>query len=75
MRGVPDDIVIWPDGQLDFVELKKVDGKLTQLQVEQIKRLTSHGQRCYALYGKTDVDLYFELGTDLRHERLGVRAG
>ena len=57
-RGVPDDIVLWPHGGLDFVELKQDKGKLSELQVVHLKRLTDMGQRCYVLYGKADVDAY-----------------
>ena len=58
VRGVPDDIAIWPGGRIDFLELKTETGKLSKLQVYQLNRLTDQGCRCYVLSGKTDVDLY-----------------
>ncbi len=60
-RGVPDNIAIWPNGKLDFVELKTETGKLSELQKYWIKRLTDMHQDCYVLYGASDVADYLSL--------------
>ncbi len=59
-RGVPDNVVIWPDGQLDFVELKTKTGKLSDLQRYWLRRLTDMHQDCYVLYGASDISEYLE---------------
>ena len=56
--GVPDRIVIWPDGEVQFVELKTVNGKTTKLQDIQIQQLISLRQTVYTLYGPEAVTEY-----------------
>lgn len=58
--GVPDRIVVWPDGSVEFVELKTKTGKLSLSQAQQIRQLRS--LRCHAitLYGKDDVMDYLQ---------------
>lgn len=56
--GVPDRIVILPDGHVEFVELKTISGKLTALQVRQIERLKSLGCTVRVLYGEPDILRY-----------------
>ncbi len=63
-RGVPDRIVIWPDGTLDFIELKTKDGVLSKLQRHELKRLTGHYQRCFVLDSIEAIDRHF---ADDRH--------
>lgn len=43
--GVPDRLVVCPDGAIMFVELKTKKGKLSKQQEVCIKQLTKHGQR------------------------------
>ena len=43
-RGVPDRIVICPDGTLVFVELKRPGGRMATLQSVQQARLRRRGQ-------------------------------
>lgn len=43
-RGVPDRIVICPDGTLVFLELKQPSGRLGTLQSVQLARLSRYGQ-------------------------------
>ena len=56
--GVPDRIVIWPDGEVQFVELKTVNGKTTKLQDIQRKTLLRLLQTVYTLYGPEAVTEY-----------------
>lgn len=56
--GVPDRIVIWPDGELHFIELKTERGNLTKLQKFQIRQLVSLKQLVYTLFGMEAVEEY-----------------
>lgn len=49
--GVPDRIVIFPNKQPIFVELKSEDGQVTPLQSRQIRRLRSLGQKAMVVQG------------------------
>lgn len=49
--GVPDRIVIFPNYQPIFVELKSEDGQLTELQKTQITRLKKLGQQVVVVKG------------------------
>ncbi len=59
--GVPDRIVILPDKQPIFIELKAEKGKLTELQKNQLKKLVDLGQRVEVLYGVDDVNWFLDL--------------
>lgn len=59
--GVPDRVVILPDKQPIFIELKAEKGKLTDLQKNQLKKLVDLGQSVEVLYGIADVDLFLDL--------------
>ena len=58
--GVPDDIVIYPDGTIHFVELKTARGTLSAKQRWWLDRLTKQGCTCYVIKGQLGLDLYFE---------------
>lgn len=53
--GVPDRIVVCPDGSLWFVELKRPQGKLGALQSVQLARLTRYGQRTALIWDEEAV--------------------
>lgn len=53
--GVPDRIVIFPNRQPIFVELKSEDGQVTPLQSRQICRLRSLGQKAMIVRGVTGL--------------------
>lgn len=59
--GVPDRVVILPDKQPIFIELKAEKGKLTELQKNQLKKLVDLGQRVEVLYGVDDVNWFLDL--------------
>ena len=56
--GVPDRIVIWPDVNIQFVEIKTKRGRFSQLQYVQCKKLLSLLQTVYILYGLEAVKDY-----------------
>ena len=55
--GVPDRIVII-NGDVMFVEVKTVDGKVTPVQRREHERLTEAGGRVFTVYGETGVDCF-----------------
>ena len=56
--GVPDRLLISPNGRIIFVELKTDTGKLTPLQKLQIIRLEKYGQDVRVFYGLKDVNAF-----------------
>jgi len=54
-RGVPDRILVTPDGKLSFVELKTDVGRLSPAQERQIEMLRHHGQTVYVIRGEDDA--------------------
>jgi hypothetical protein len=44
--GFPDDMLLWPNGGVAFVEWKVPGGKLSLNQTEWLQRLTAMGHRC-----------------------------
>lgn len=58
--GVPDRIVMFPDGQIEFVEMKTEDGKLSDTQRTQIKRLREYGHDVSVVYGVKGLCKLFE---------------
>lgn len=55
-NGVPDRIVITPNGGVIFVELKTTEGRLRPEQKLQLRRLSEHSMKTVVIYGKTDAD-------------------
>lgn len=53
--GVPDRLVVLPDGKVGFVELKQRGKKPTPLQKAQIRRLLNNG--CYATVLDREEDI------------------
>ena len=58
--GVPDRIVIPPGGEVWFVELKTVAGKLTELQKWQIHKMAGGGVNVRVLQGWDDVKSFVD---------------
>ena len=54
--GVPDRIVVLPGGRVVFVELKTERGRLSPIQVQQIKRLNDLGAEVEVLYGDKEME-------------------
>jgi len=57
--GVPDRICI-VDGNVWFVEVKTIDGKLSKVQEREIERLTDVGANVHTVYGAVDVHIFIE---------------
>ena len=67
--GVPDRIVIWPNG-VHFVELKTSKGALSRLQGVQARELQKLNQKVFVLKGDDAVSGYLEQFT----EEFGVKS-
>lgn len=63
--GVPDRIVVWPGGQVDFIELKTETGVLSAMQKVQIHRLEILGCCVRVLKGSNAVTAYLLEAHDL----------
>ncbi len=55
-RSVPDRLVVWPTGEVQFVELKAPGAKPTPLQLREHDKLRALGQVVYVLDSKELVD-------------------
>ena len=74
--GVPDRIVMLPDGRIVFVELKTDTGKLSKLQELQCKKIAELGQTVRVLHGLSEVrDFFLEFGLETAAYRLERRLG
>lgn len=58
--GVPDRIVLLPNGVIRFVELKQKNGRLSEIQKVQMKHLMTLGFGVDVLYGIEDVRAWLE---------------
>ena len=58
IAGIPDRLVIRPDGKVEFIELKQDHGTLRRVQQRMIKRLQAKHQTVHVLYGMEQVDRY-----------------
>lgn len=60
-KGVPDQVVVMPGGDITFVEVKRDNGRLSALQQKEIDNLRNLGAEAITLYGKSDVDAFLRL--------------
>ena len=58
--GVPDRIIVWPDGKIEFVEIKSENGRLSKMQTAQINRLQEMTCDVHILYGADAVSAYLQ---------------
>lgn len=56
--GVPDRIILLPDGRVRFIELKTETGRLAPIQRAWIDKLRRMGFDAQVLYGTEDVKKY-----------------
>ena len=59
-RGVPDRIVICPDGHVTFVELKREDGALSPQQEAMLRALRQRGQDARVIRGMAGARVFLE---------------
>lgn len=60
-RGVPDDIVFWPDGTIDFIEFKFAREVLKLPQQEMRRKLSRFGHVVYCYRTKKEVLEYLRV--------------
>lgn len=58
--GVPDRLVVLPNGVVHFVELKADGGALSKQQERMIAKLREIGQTVLVLYGEQEVRHYLD---------------
>lgn len=56
--GVPDRLVVWPTGRVDFVEVKADGGRLSSIQKVRIRDLEANAANVFVVTGKAEVDAY-----------------
>lgn len=55
-RGVPDRIIIMPQGKTYFVEMKQEKGRIDKLQKYVHKQFAARDHHVYVLWSKSEVD-------------------
>lgn len=58
--GVPDRIVVFPHGEIYFIELKAEAGRIRRIQKKQISRLRALGQEAAVVKGEDGMISFFE---------------
>ena len=61
MAGIPDRLVLLPDGRCAFVELKAPGEKPRKLQVMRMKQLKKLGFKCFVVDGVDQIDSLLEV--------------
>jgi hypothetical protein len=59
-NGAPDRVIFGHDGELMWVELKSLHGKLSVIQDREIQRMTSRGQNVWIARTHLDLELLFD---------------
>lgn len=58
--GVPDRIVLWSDGRVEFIELKTDKGDVSRLQAHTIQEMQRRGASVHIVRGLDGVKDYLE---------------
>lgn len=58
--GIPDRLVVWPTGVVDFVEVKADNGKVAPIQHHRIRDLRERGANVFVASGFAGVDAYVD---------------
>lgn len=64
-RGVPDRLVILPNGLTVYVEMKAPGKPLQPLQVHWAKKLTNLGHQVYKIDSVADIDRFIKEVSDI----------
>lgn len=56
VRGVPDRIVVWPTGRIDFVEIKRPKGNVRALQQYWLNNLIRLKQNARTVFCEEDIE-------------------
>lgn len=56
--GIPDRLIVWPTGEVDFVEVKASDGVVSPIQRQRIRELQDRRANVNVVYGFDGVDAY-----------------
>lgn len=59
-RGVPDRIVILPDGETVYIEVKRMTGTLSALQQRMIKKIQDQKARVWVVWSREQIDQRIE---------------
>lgn len=59
-NGIPDRLVILPNGRNIYIELKAPDGRLSPIQLATHKRLRKLNQEVYTIWNHEQVDRFIE---------------
>lgn len=60
-RGVPDRIIIMPEGKTYFVEMKQEKGKLHPLQKYVHRQFENRDHKVYVLWNKEQVNTFIRM--------------
>lgn len=68
-NGLPDQLILWPWGEAEFVELKSTGGKQTTIQRLVSAELSQMGFRCTVIDSKEKLERW----QNLNHARINRR--
>ncbi|MBE16520.1 MAG: putative nuclease [Prokaryotic dsDNA virus sp.] len=60
-RGVPDRLIVCPNGVSFFIEFKNETGNLSVMQLREIQKLRDRGQRVYVCDHKGQAETILDL--------------
>ena len=58
VAGYPDRLVVWPGGQIEFVELKREGEKPRPVQIEMHRKLRARQATVSVLAGREEIDAW-----------------
>jgi hypothetical protein len=59
-RGAPDRLVIWPNGEVDFIEVKRPSGVISPIQKKLHELWQKQNKSVYVLFSLAEVDAYLK---------------
>ncbi len=58
--GVPDRLIVFPGGRIGFAEMKRPGGKVSTIQVAQIRFLKEFGFLAEVIWNEEQIDKFLE---------------